>query len=73
MFAVRRLSQFVLGHGHDGVNGGTDAAFADQLRGEWQRLEGGRQTATGGVNNQVTGTVNGKVLQAGDIHGDISF
>ncbi|GHF53058.1 hypothetical protein FHX82_004246 [Amycolatopsis bartoniae] len=50
-----------------------DAAFADELRGEWQRVEGGRQTATGGVNNQVTGTVHGKVLQAGDIHGDISF
>lgn len=50
-----------------------DPGFATALEGEWQRLQGGAQTADGGVNNQVTGTVHGKVVQAGDIHGDITF
>ncbi|GAA5169629.1 MULTISPECIES: hypothetical protein [Amycolatopsis] len=44
-----------------------DPEFAAALRGQWQ------QTANGGVNNQITGTVHGKVVQAGDIHGNISF
>jgi hypothetical protein len=44
----------------------TDPVFAEQLRREWER-------GSGGVVNTISGTVSGKVVQARDIHGDISF
>ncbi|WP_181777449.1 hypothetical protein [Amycolatopsis pittospori] len=49
-----------------------DPAFAERLRREWDRTAGHR-AETGGVVNTVSGTVSGKVVQARDVHGDISF
>jgi hypothetical protein len=49
-----------------------DQVFADALRAEWQKLPEAR-TTYGGVHNQVTGTVTGKVVQAGDVHGNITL
>ncbi|MEU8633227.1 hypothetical protein AB0C38_13725 [Amycolatopsis sp. NPDC048633] len=49
-----------------------DQAFANALRTEWRTLSESRITQ-GGVHNQVSGTVTGKVVQAGDVHGNISF
>ncbi|MFJ1767372.1 hypothetical protein ACIOD2_44070 [Amycolatopsis sp. NPDC088138] len=49
-----------------------DKAFADALRTEWQRLPDIDRTH-GGVHNQVTGNVTGKVVQARDIHGNINL
>jgi hypothetical protein len=49
-----------------------DEQFADALRTEWQKLPEAR-TTHGGVHNQVTGNVTGKVVQAGDVHGNISL
>jgi hypothetical protein len=40
----------------------SDQRFAEQLRAEWS-----------GVVNRITGTVTGNVVQARDIHGDITF
>jgi hypothetical protein len=45
-----------------------DPEFARGLRAEWY----GQRADHGGVNNKVIGTA-GKVVQARDIHGDISF
>jgi hypothetical protein len=45
-----------------------DPEFSSALRGEWAQ-----QASSGGVTNQITGTVHGKVVQARDIHGDISL
>ncbi|WP_410675543.1 hypothetical protein [Amycolatopsis sp. cmx-4-68] len=50
-----------------------DPEFARQLHAEWQRSAVAQQAETGGVTNQVSGNVSGKVLQARDIHGDITF
>lgn len=49
-----------------------DQEFADALRAEWRRLPG-TLTKHGGVHNQVTGNITGKVVQAGDVHGNISL
>ncbi|WP_206786265.1 hypothetical protein [Amycolatopsis sp. MtRt-6] len=46
-----------------------DGEFAEALRAEWQQISLDR----GSVSNQVTGNVTGKVVQARDIHGDITF
>jgi hypothetical protein len=45
----------------------TDPAFGMELRHTWQ------QVSAEGVNNQITGNVSGKVVQARDIEGGISF
>jgi hypothetical protein len=45
-----------------------DPEFAAALRAEWTQ-----HADNGGVNNQISGTVHGKVVQARDIHGNISF
>lgn len=45
----------------------SDPVFAEQLNREWE------QAKTGGVVNIISGKVSGKVVQARDIHGDISF
>ncbi len=41
----------------------------EELRRTWQHVSASR----GGVVNQVTGNVSGKVVQARDIKGGISF
>jgi hypothetical protein len=45
-----------------------DPEFAAELRRTWET-----SANHGGVVNQITGTVSGKVVQARDVHGDISF
>jgi hypothetical protein len=49
-----------------------DPAFSAGLRAEWARFVGQR-AEHGGVANQITGPVTGKVVQARDIEGGISF
>jgi hypothetical protein len=46
-----------------------DPAFSEELRHTWQQVS----ASQGGVVNQITGDVSGKVVQARDIKGDISF
>lgn len=46
-----------------------DPQFAAELRNTWQQVSAER----GGVVNQVTGNVSGKVVQARDVEGGISF
>jgi hypothetical protein len=46
-----------------------DPAFGAELRQTWGQVNASR----GGVVNQVTGNVSGKVVQARDIDGDINF
>lgn len=48
-----------------------DPEFASQLRAAWAEVS--QQADHGGVNNQITGSVSGKVVQARDIHGNINF
>lgn len=48
-----------------------DPAFGEELRKQWLSVH--QQAQYGGVTNQVSGDVSGKVVQARDIHGDISF
>jgi hypothetical protein len=43
-----------------------DQQFARKLRSEWSAFNGG-------VINQISGTVTGNVIQARDIHGDITL
>ncbi|MEC3974528.1 hypothetical protein [Amycolatopsis sp. H20-H5] len=50
-----------------------DAEFAEALREKWAEVSVEQHAESGGVNNQITGAVSGKVLQAGDIHGNVSF
>ncbi|GAA4550413.1 hypothetical protein [Amycolatopsis samaneae] len=50
-----------------------DKEFAEELRAEWERVNVQQHAESGGVTNQVSGNVSGKVLQAGDIHGNVSF
>lgn len=50
-----------------------DPAFSTALRTEWTKVRVDQRADRGGVSNQVTGEVSGKVLQARDIHGDVSF
>jgi hypothetical protein len=50
-----------------------DPEFGRRLQVEWAKVEVSQQADQGGVNNQVAGPVTGKVLQARDIHGDITF
>jgi len=46
-----------------------DPAFGVELRNTWQQVS----ASQGGVVNQITGNVSGKVVQARDIEGGISF
>ncbi|GLW91842.1 hypothetical protein [Actinokineospora globicatena] len=50
-----------------------DPEFAEELRANWAVESAGTRAEHGGVINQITGTVNGKVLQARDIQGGVSF
>ncbi|WP_410583860.1 hypothetical protein [Amycolatopsis sp. lyj-108] len=56
----------------EGVEG-EDPEFRDRLREEWTRVSVKQHADAGGVNNLVNGQVTGKVVQARDIHGNISF
>ena len=47
----------------------TDPAFGLQLRQQWAAVK----AETDGVVNRFSGTAGGPVVQARDIHGDISF
>ena len=49
-----------------------DREFSDALRAEWRKHPESRVTH-GGVHNTVTGNVTGKVVQAGDVHGNINL
>ncbi|WP_370963189.1 hypothetical protein [Amycolatopsis sp. cg9] len=49
-----------------------DREFAEELRTEWRKLPESGATY-GGVHNTVTGNVTGKVIQAGDVHGNINL
>jgi hypothetical protein len=46
-----------------------DPGFATELRATWQQVSADR----GGVVNQISGNVSGKVVQARDVEGGISF
>lgn len=46
-----------------------DEQFAARLRAEWNQIA----ASGGGVVNQVSGNVTGNVIQARDIHGDITL
>lgn len=48
-----------------------DPAFASALRTEWEKLPPAQRA--GAVVNHITGPVTGKVVQAGEIHGNITF
>jgi hypothetical protein len=49
-----------------------DPAFGAQLRAQWAK-QASQHAEHGGVTNQITGTVTGKVVQARDIEGGVSF
>lgn len=54
--------------------GDRDPAFAEQLRASWAAIETGA-TAAGAeaITNNISGTVHGPVIQAHDIHGNITL
>ncbi|MGH3426114.1 MAG: hypothetical protein ACRDQZ_00815, partial [Mycobacteriales bacterium] len=47
----------------------SDHEFAADLRAVWGQVSVHQRADNGGVTNQISGTVNGKVLQARDIEG----
>lgn len=50
-----------------------DPEFGERLREEWTAVQA-QSTASGdGVANTIGGSVSGNVVQARDIHGDITF
>jgi hypothetical protein len=50
-----------------------DPAFETDLRGLWGELAPHLTASDGAVANNVSGTVEGNVVQARDVHGGISF
>ncbi|MEV6632217.1 hypothetical protein AB0M54_15840 [Actinoplanes sp. NPDC051470] len=50
-----------------------DPAFEVELRDRWRALSPHLNASEGGVINTATGTVEGNVVQARDVHGGISF
>ncbi|WP_216212474.1 hypothetical protein [Amycolatopsis aidingensis] len=50
-----------------------DPEFSSALRAEWDRINVSQQAQDEGVTNQVSGTVQGNVIQGRDFHGDIRF
>lgn len=51
-----------------------DSTFATELHAQWQQVTQVAQHAEpGGVNNQISGTVTGTVVQAKDISGGLHF
>jgi len=54
--------------------GDYDRAFAEQLLAQWAAFQSGATAAgAGAVANSISGTVHGSVVQAHDIHGNITF
>jgi hypothetical protein len=51
----------------------SDEEFATALRSEWEKAPAAQQAKGGKVVNQISGAVSGKVVQAGDVHGNISL
>lgn len=49
-----------------------DGEFAEQLREEWQKIIS-VQAGSGSVTQTISGNVTGKVVQARDIQGGITF
>ncbi len=50
-----------------------DPGFAEALRGEWERVKVDQHAERGGTNLSVGRDNPGKILQAGEITGDVSF
>jgi hypothetical protein len=50
-----------------------DPDFDRELRATWEDVRTEVSADHGGVANQITGTVTGKVVQAGTINGGVSF
>jgi hypothetical protein len=50
-----------------------DPEFGSELRAMWQAESVVQNADRGGVTNQVGGSVSGKVVQARDVQGGISF
>ncbi|MGH3858697.1 hypothetical protein [Actinokineospora sp.] len=48
-----------------------DQVFSDELRSLWVATQ--QHADNGAVNNQISGNVSGKVVQARDIEGNVSF
>ncbi|PRX43632.1 hypothetical protein B0I33_11493 [Prauserella shujinwangii] len=48
-----------------------DPEFRRELRAHWEAVSGGQAAGDGSVANHVSGTVSGRVVQAGEIHGDV--
>jgi hypothetical protein len=50
-----------------------DPEFSAELRTAWRGMSVEQKAERGGVVNQITGNVSGKVVQARDIEGGVSF
>jgi len=50
-----------------------DPKFAEQLRSIWPQASVRLRAQTGGVVNEISGSVSGHVVQARDIEGGVSF
>jgi hypothetical protein len=55
------------------VEEAADPEFGASLRAEWAKVNVEQHADRGGVTNQITGNVSGKVVQARDIDGGVSF
>ena len=51
----------------------SDPEFDSELRARWQSESVVQHADRGGVTNQIAGAVRGKVVQARDIQGGVSF
>jgi hypothetical protein len=51
----------------------SDVGFKEKLRAEWARVTLDGRAGDGSVTNDLSGTVLGNVVQARDIHGDVTF
>jgi hypothetical protein len=51
----------------------SDPEFAADLRAVWGQVSVQQQAGNACVANQISGTVSGKILQARDIEGGVSF
>jgi hypothetical protein len=50
-----------------------DPEFGERLRAEWAATGVNQRAESGGVTNLISGSVSGKVVQARDITGNVSF
>jgi hypothetical protein len=50
-----------------------DKAFSEQLRNRWHEVSIAQDANDGGINNLISGSVSGNVIQARDINGGITF